>query len=70
MLKLLRIDFPFEGPFGQETADAPPDLARSIAREPGQMHTERLKAFGIPQVNAKVFDVNEALSRVTRGPLS
>ena len=34
-----------------------------------QMHTERLKGFGIAQVNAKVFDVNEPLSAITRGPL-
>lgn len=70
MPKLLRIGSPFEGPFGKEMAGDLPDLARSVAREPGQMHTERLKAFGIPQVNAKVFDVNEGLSRLTRGPLS
>ncbi|MBK8182458.1 MAG: monooxygenase [Candidatus Competibacteraceae bacterium] len=34
-----------------------------------QMHTERLKGFGISQVNAKLFDVNEKLSVITHGPL-
>lgn len=34
------------------------------------MHTERLKAFGISAINGKTFAVNEALSRVTRGPIA
>ena len=33
------------------------------------MHTRRLKDFGIPLVNAKIFAVNEVLSRVDRAPL-
>lgn len=33
------------------------------------MHTARLKGYGVPQVNAKIFAVNEALSRVDRGPV-
>lgn len=33
------------------------------------MHTTRLKGFGIPHVNGKIFAVNEALSRLTRGPV-
>lgn len=32
---LLQIDFPFDGPFGEEMATALADLARSINDEPG-----------------------------------
>ena len=35
MAKLLQIDFPFPGPFGDEMASALADLARSINDEPG-----------------------------------
>ena len=100
MAKLLQIDFPFEGPFGSQMAQALSDLAYSITKEPGfiwkiwtedesskqaggiylfeneatartylKMHTERLRGFGVFQVNAKIFDVNESLSTVTRGPV-
>ena len=34
-----------------------------------QMHTERLKGFGITGVNAKFFQVNEALTRRNGGSL-
>lgn len=33
------------------------------------MHTARLKVFGIPRVNGKIFGVNDALSRINRGPV-
>jgi hypothetical protein len=33
------------------------------------MHIARLKSFGILQVNAKIFAVNEGLSRIDRAPL-
>lgn len=33
------------------------------------MHTERLKSFGIPHVNGKIFAVNETLSKIDRGPV-
>ena len=33
-----------------------------------EMHTARLKGFGIAAVNAKIFDINEALSKITKGP--
>ena len=33
------------------------------------MHTERLKGFGIPHVNGKIFAVNQALSQLDRGPV-
>ncbi len=32
------------------------------------MHTARLKNFGVPEVNGKIFDVNESLSAITHGP--
>ena len=33
------------------------------------MHTQRLKSFGVSQVNGKIFAVNEALSLIDRAPL-
>ncbi|MCC7337441.1 MAG: monooxygenase [Pirellulaceae bacterium] len=33
------------------------------------MHTARLKGFGIPHVNGKIFAVNETLSQIDRGPV-
>lgn len=33
------------------------------------MHTARLAGFGIRSVNVKRFQVNEALTQITRGPL-
>lgn len=33
------------------------------------MHTARLKGFGIPQVNGKIFEVHDALSKIDSGPV-
>src|SRR5690554_6668346 len=33
------------------------------------MHTERLAGFGIPAVNGKVFAVDEALTKINKGPV-
>jgi len=97
---LLQVDFPYQGPWGDEMASTLRGLAESIAHEPGliwkiwtedkaageaggiylfkdapsaqaylTMHTERLKSFGVPQVNGKIFAVNEALSQIDRAPL-
>lgn len=33
------------------------------------VHIERLKGFGVPSVNGKIFQVNEVLSRIDRAPL-
>jgi hypothetical protein len=33
------------------------------------MHTQRLRGFGVPQVNGKIFAVNDALSRIDRAPM-
>ena len=35
-----------------------------------QMHRARLLSFGIPVVNAKLFDINLPLSLIDRAPLS
>lgn len=32
-------------------------------------HTARLKGLGVEKVHAKIFDVNEALSKITAGPI-
>ena len=97
---LLQVDFPYQGPWGDEMVSAMRGLAESIANEPGliwkfwtenqatgeaggvylftdlpsaqaylTMHTQRLKSFGVPGVNGKVFQVNEALSQIDRAPL-
>ena len=97
---LLQVDFPYQGPWGDEMVSAMRGLAESIANEPGliwkfwtenqatgeaggvylftdlpsaqaylTMHTHRLKSFGVPVVNGKVFQVNEALSQIDRAPL-
>ena len=34
-----------------------------------EMHTARLKGMGIPEVSGKMFDVNEALSLINKGPI-
>lgn len=34
------------------------------------MHSARLKAIGVPLINAKLFDVNPALSAIDRAPLA
>lgn len=33
------------------------------------MHSQRIKSMGIPYVNAKIFDVNERLTKITKGRL-
>jgi len=33
-----------------------------------EKHSERLKSLGITEVNVKLFDINEALTRLTKGP--
>ena len=101
MPKLLQIDFPFEGPFGDEMAQTLEGLAQSITQEPGfiwkiwtesenekeaggiylfedeataraylEMHSTRLKSFGIENIRAKIFDINSSLSAIDNAPLS
>lgn len=33
------------------------------------MHTNRLQGFGVTGIRALFFDVNETLTRITRGPI-
>ncbi|MCS3432272.1 monooxygenase [Klebsiella sp. BIGb0407] len=42
---------------------------REAAQAYLEMHTERLKSFGISPVDGKIFAVNEALSLIDRAPL-
>lgn len=39
------------------------------ARSYAEKHTKRLESFGVTDIRALFFDVNEVLSRATRGPL-
>lgn len=98
--KLVQIDFPADGPFGEEMSTAYKELAESIEKEPGliwkiwtenaetkeaggvyyfedeesakkyvEMHTKRLQSFGISGIRSKMFDVNEKLTAITKGPI-
>lgn len=40
------------------------------ARAYCDMHTRRLESFGVTGIRALFFDVNDALSATTRGPVS
>ena len=33
------------------------------------MHSKRLNGFGITEINAKIFEVNDALSIINNGPI-
>jgi hypothetical protein len=101
MATLLQIDFPLDGPFGDEMAEAFRPLAELIADVPGlrwkiwtenaetresggvylvddeasaarylEEHPARLNGFGITEIRARLFDVNEPLTAVNRGPLA
>lgn len=34
-----------------------------------EMHTKRLQSFGVTDIRAKIFDINEKLSAITKAPL-
>ncbi|MDA0150479.1 monooxygenase [Vibrio sp. LaRot3] len=101
MTKLLQVDFDFQGPFGEEMANALVGLAESINHEPGMiwkiwtesekdklgggvylfedqataqaylaMHTERLTQMGVTNIRGVIFDINQPLSTINRGPIS
>ena len=101
MPTLLQIDFPMQGPWGDEMASAFGDLAAIIGRTPGlrwkiwtenedeeasggiylfedddsalaylEEHTARLEGFGVTEIRARLFHVNEPLTTITRGPLA
>lgn len=100
-LKLLQMDYPFQGPWGEEMAAELSALAGRIADVPGLVckvwtenreageaggiylfedeasldaylgpKLERMRAFGIENVRARKFDINEPLTRITRGRLT
>jgi hypothetical protein len=100
MATVLQIDFPMQGPWGEEMAAAFSGLAEVIAQAPGLRwkiwtenqgdglsggiylfdddasaqaylteHTARLESFGITDIRAVMFDVNEGLTAINRGPL-
>ncbi|MEQ7790186.1 monooxygenase [Staphylococcus nepalensis] len=100
MRYILQVDFPIDGPFGEEMATQFSDLAKSINEEPGflwkiwteneatkeaggiyafdsyenaenylNMHSERLKSMGVPNVNAKILATNDTLTQITHGRL-
>lgn len=100
MPTVLQIDFPFDGPFGEEMHHAMHALAESIIEEPGliwkiwtenphikeaggiylfsdqasaqaylDMHSARLTASGVQGIRAKLFEANQPLSQICKGPL-
>lgn len=44
--------------------------SREAAQRYLDKHAQRLRDFGVTQVRARLFEVNAALSAVTRGPLA
>ncbi|EDZ62984.1 putative monooxygenase, YdhR family [Sulfurimonas gotlandica GD1] len=97
---LLQVDFPHQGPFGDELTNAMSDLAKDIANEKGliyklwieneetkeaggtyvfdnkedasrylEMHTKRLESFGYSDIKAKIFTINEDLSRLSKAEI-
>ncbi|MDD5157323.1 MAG: monooxygenase [Sulfurimonas sp.] len=34
-----------------------------------EMHTKRLEGFGVTNIRSKTFEVNEALSKITKAPI-
>lgn len=100
MPTVLQIDFPFDGPFGEEMHHAMQALAESIIEEPGliwkiwtenprtkeaggiylfsdqasaqaylDIHSARLTASGVQGIRAKLFEANQPLSQICKGPL-
>lgn len=101
MKKLLQVDFPFLGPFGDAMASALEGIAHSINDEPGMiwkiwteskagqlgggvylfedeesaqnylaMHTARLSEMGIKDIRGVIFDINDSLTQINRGPVA
>jgi Putative mono-oxygenase ydhR len=100
-MTLLQIDFPSQGPWGEELTKTARSLAHHLNEVPGmlwkiwtensrtgdcggvylftdessassflQHHLVRLDSMGIKYVRAKIFDVNESLSHITRAPIA
>ncbi|MGE5704086.1 MAG: monooxygenase [Clostridia bacterium] len=43
--------------------------SKETAQKNVERHTARLKGFGIDPVNAKIFEVNDELSKINHGPI-
>ena len=100
-MTLLQIDFPSQGPWGEDLTKKASDLAHHLSKTPGMFwkiwtensrtgdcggiylfsdessandflkeHLPRLDSSGIKNVRAKVLDVNESLSHITRAPIA
>jgi hypothetical protein len=100
-MTLLQIDFPSQGPWGEDLTKRASDLAHHLNKTPGMVwkiwtensrtgdcggvylftdessangflkeHLARLDSMGIKHVRAKVLDVNESLSHITRAPIT
>jgi hypothetical protein len=100
-MTLLQIDFPSQGPWGEDLTKRVSDLANHLNKTPGmewkiwtensrtgdcggvylftdessandflKEHLPRLDSMGIKDVRAKVLDVNESLSHITRAPIA
>ncbi|ANP78560.1 MULTISPECIES: monooxygenase [Vibrio] len=100
-MKLLQVDFEFNGPFGEEMSNALVGLAKSINNESGliwkiwtenqakklgggvylfedqlsaetylAMHSARLKEMGVDKVRGVIFDVNQPLTTINKGPIN
>lgn len=99
-MRLLQMDFPYDGPGKEEMDRTLQELSQSIADYPGviwkiwtvnedthqaggiylfededslnsyvEMHSERLKGFGVTTLNAKIFEIPEVLTRISCGPI-
>lgn len=97
MMTLVVVEFPSQGPWNKEMANAYRELATDIATEPGLIwkvwteapersvaggvylfstrqsadayvakHATRLQAWGIKNIDARTFEVNDELSFITR----
>ena len=74
---LVQFDFPYPGPWGAEMAQAMDGLAggiyvfetRAAAEAYRDKHAARLAEFGISDIRARLFDMNDTLSDITRAPL-
>ena len=42
----------------------------ATARSYLEMHTARLKSFGVSDIRSRIFKVNQALSQITNAPVS
>jgi len=101
MSVIMYVDFPHNGPFGEEFKNQLSELAESINYELGlvwkvwtenkankiaggvylfdtranaekylAMHSERLAEWGYTDIKGQVFETNEGLSEINKGPVN